>query len=95
MATPQKPAQDHPLANILINVIIPVLILSYLSKDPALQETLGKVARPWHIGPIKAMIRSADLAALKAAMAGWLDAPGVDVRKALSAAAAAQGVELG
>ena len=50
---------------------------------------------PAGVGPIKAMIRSADLAALKAAMAGWLDAPGVDVRKALSAAAAAQGVELG
>jgi phosphotransferase system enzyme I (PtsP) len=50
---------------------------------------------PAGVGPIKAMIRSADLATLKAAMAGWLDAPGVDVRKALSAAAAAQGVELG
>lgn len=52
----KKPPQDHPLANILINVIIPVLILSYLSKDPALQEKLGKVAKPWHIGPLKAMI---------------------------------------
>jgi hypothetical protein len=41
------------------------------------------------------MIRSADLAALQAAMSGWLDAPGVDVRAALSRAAAAQGVELG
>lgn len=51
----QKP-KDHPLANILINVIIPVLVLSYLSKDPALQEKLGKVARPWHIGPVKAMV---------------------------------------
>ncbi|MEO5913237.1 MAG: VC0807 family protein [Luteolibacter sp.] len=50
-----KTDKEHPLANILINVIIPVLILSYLSKDPALQEKLGKVARPWHIGPLKAM----------------------------------------
>lgn len=56
MASPQKSSQDHPLANILINVIIPVLILSYLSKDPELQERLGKVVRPWHIGPLKAMI---------------------------------------
>ncbi len=48
--------QEHPLANILINVLIPVLILSYLSKDPDLQEQLGKVARPWHIGPMKALI---------------------------------------
>jgi hypothetical protein len=52
----KKPPQEHPLANILINVILPVLVLSYLSKDPDLQEKLGKIARPWHIGPLKAMI---------------------------------------
>ncbi len=52
----KKNPQEHPLANILINVIIPVLVLSYLSKDPDLQEKLGKVARPWQIGPLKAMI---------------------------------------
>jgi hypothetical protein len=52
----KKPPQEHPLANILINVIIPVLILSLLSKDPELQAKLGKVAKPWHIGPLKAMI---------------------------------------
>jgi len=51
-----KPPQEHPLANILINVIVPVLILSFLSKDPALQEKLGKIAQPWHIGPLKAMM---------------------------------------
>jgi hypothetical protein len=51
----KKNSQEHPLANILINVIIPVLVLTYLSKDPAIQEKLGKVARPWHIGPIYAM----------------------------------------
>ena len=56
MATPTTPTKEHPLANILINVIIPVLVLSYLSKDPQLQEQLGKVAKPWHIGPLKAMI---------------------------------------
>lgn len=50
-----KPAQDHPLANILINVLIPVLALSYLSKDPAIQEMLGKNVKPWHIGPLKAL----------------------------------------
>ena len=54
--TEKKTAQEHPLSNILINVIIPVLILSYLSKDPDLQEKLGKVAKPWHIGPLKAMV---------------------------------------
>ncbi len=52
----KKSPQDHPLANILINVIVPVLVLSYLSKDPDLQVRLGKVARPWHIGPLWAMI---------------------------------------
>ena len=51
-----KPPQEHPLANILINVIVPVLILSFLSKDPALQEKLGKIAHPWHLGPLKAML---------------------------------------
>ncbi|MEM1083575.1 MAG: VC0807 family protein [Verrucomicrobiota bacterium] len=51
-----KTHQEHPLANILINVLIPVLILSYLSKDPSLQEQLGKEAKPWHLGPMKAII---------------------------------------
>ena len=50
-----KPAQENPLANILINVLIPVLALSYLSKDPAMQEMLGKSAKFWHIGPLKAL----------------------------------------
>ena len=56
MNPPKKSTQDHPLANILINVILPVLILSYFSKDPALQERLGNVVKPWHIGPLKAMV---------------------------------------
>ena len=50
---------------------------------------------PAGVGPIKAMVRSADLAALRIAMAGWLDSPKFDIRAALAAAAAAQGVELG
>ncbi|MBK1827850.1 VC0807 family protein [Haloferula rosea] len=54
MADP-KTHQEHPLANILINVLIPVMVLSYLSKDPALQEQMGKDAKLWHIGPIKAL----------------------------------------
>lgn len=45
-----KPAQDHPLANILINVLIPVLALSYLSKDPSATD-----AKAWHIGPLYAL----------------------------------------
>jgi len=48
--------KENPLANILINVIIPVLALSYLSKDPALQLKLGKSIQPWHIGPAWAMV---------------------------------------
>jgi hypothetical protein len=50
-----KKPKDNPLANILINVIIPVLVLSYLSKDPEIQQKLGKEVRPWHIGPLYAM----------------------------------------
>lgn len=51
-----KAAQENPLANILINVLIPVLALSFLSKDPAIQEMLGKSVKPWHVGPVKALI---------------------------------------
>lgn len=54
MAAP-KPNQENPLSNILINVLIPVLALSYLSKDPEFQQAIGKAVRPWHIGPIKAL----------------------------------------
>lgn len=56
MADPQKPHQEHPLANILINVLVPVLALSYLSKDPEFQQAIGKAVKPWHIGPIKALV---------------------------------------
>ncbi len=62
----KKTHQEHPLANILINVLIPVMILSFLSKDPAIQELLNKpltlhtwfgdVPRFWYIGPVKALI---------------------------------------
>lgn len=43
---PKRPDQEHPLANILINVLIPVLSLSFLSKDGG---------KPWHLGPSMAM----------------------------------------
>ncbi|MEI7908257.1 MAG: VC0807 family protein [Verrucomicrobiota bacterium] len=55
MADPKR-NDEHPLANILINVIVPVAILSLFSKDPALQELLGKAVRPWHLGPVKAIV---------------------------------------
>ena len=45
-----KPAQENPLANIFINVLIPVLALSYLSKEPGAAE-----AKAWHIGPLYAL----------------------------------------
>lgn len=51
-----KPPQEHPLANILINVLIPVMALSYLSKDPEFLQAIGKTARPWHLGPVKALL---------------------------------------
>ena len=52
----KKNGHEHPLANILINVLIPVLSLSYLSRDPEFQEAIGKAVRPWHIGPVKALV---------------------------------------
>jgi hypothetical protein len=51
-----KPPQEHPLANILLNVLIPVMVLDHLSKDPAIQTLLGKEVKFWHIGPVKAII---------------------------------------
>lgn len=51
-----KPKQEHPLVNIFVNVLIPVMVLSTLSKDPEIQAKLGKAAKPWHIGPLWAMI---------------------------------------
>jgi hypothetical protein len=51
-----KPKQEHPLANILVNVLIPVIVLSFLGKDPVIQEKLGKTVRPWHIGPLWSMV---------------------------------------
>lgn len=47
--------KENPLANILVNVLIPVLALSYLSKDPEFQQAIGKAAKPWHIGPVNAL----------------------------------------
>ena len=52
----KKPSQENPLINILINVLIPVLALSFLSKDPVVQEMLGKEVRPWHVGPLWALV---------------------------------------
>jgi len=43
--------QEHPLANILVNVLIPVIALGALSKDPGAMD-----AKFWHVGPVKAMI---------------------------------------
>ena len=49
---------------------------------------------PAAIGPVKAMIRSADLAPLRVKMAEWLATPGANVRNELLAAAQSQGVWL-
>ena len=49
---------------------------------------------PAGVGPIKAMVRSADLGAAKAAMAVWIATPGADIRAELTAFAMAEGVEL-
>jgi hypothetical protein len=51
-----KAPQENPLTNILVNVIVPVLVLSHMSKDPALQEKLGEAVRAWHVGPGMAII---------------------------------------
>jgi len=47
IAEKAAPPQDNPFANIIINVLAPVLVLSYLSKEG---EKL------WHVGPMWAMV---------------------------------------
>jgi phosphotransferase system enzyme I (PtsP) len=47
---------------------------------------------PAAVGPIKAMIRSADLGALRTQMAQWLGEPRADIRGLLTEAADAQGI---
>ena len=49
---------------------------------------------PIAVGPIKAMVRSLDLAALRPAMAEWLARPPADMRRALTDWAEAHAVEL-
>lgn len=56
-----KPPQENPLTNILVNVIVPILALSYLSKDPELVQKMGQEARPWHLGPLRALLISLTL----------------------------------
>ncbi len=56
MAQKSDPSKDHPLANVLINVLIPVLALSYLSKDPEFQREIDQAVRVWHLGPVKALV---------------------------------------
>ncbi|MGC4017042.1 MAG: VC0807 family protein [Luteolibacter sp.] len=43
---------ENPLVNIMVNVLVPVLALGTLSKDPAIQEKLGKAAHWWQLGPV-------------------------------------------
>lgn len=49
---------------------------------------------PAAVGPVKAMVRSAELAPIAAKMALWLDTPGTDVRAMLAAEAAARGIDI-
>ncbi|WP_310497681.1 phosphoenolpyruvate--protein phosphotransferase [Sandarakinorhabdus sp.] len=49
---------------------------------------------PAAIGPIKAMVRSANLAPLAEAMNLWLDAPGTNIRTQLQTTATLQGIAL-
>ncbi|QMW22527.1 phosphoenolpyruvate--protein phosphotransferase [Sandaracinobacteroides saxicola] len=49
---------------------------------------------PAAIGPVKAMIRSTDLGALRLAMKGWLSEPGTDIRARLTRWATTEMVDL-
>jgi phosphotransferase system enzyme I (PtsP) len=49
---------------------------------------------PAAVGPVKAMIRSAELRPVASAMSTWLKTPGADIRTLLEAAATDQGIQL-
>lgn len=44
--------EESPLANIIINVLLPVLVLSHMSKDPSFAEE----PKLWHVGPQVALL---------------------------------------
>jgi len=46
-----KKQDESPLINIMVNVLIPVLALSKMSKDPLVEG-----AKAWHLGPHKALL---------------------------------------
>jgi phosphotransferase system enzyme I (PtsP) len=50
---------------------------------------------PAAIGPVKAMVRSLDTAALRTAMAGWLASPPANMRATLQDWAAANDIVIG
>lgn len=47
-----KAKEDSPLINIIINVLLPVLVLTHMSKD----GLSGEEVKPWHVGPHKALL---------------------------------------
>jgi len=47
-----KKNDENPLVNIMVNVLIPVLVLSKMSKDPSMVESV----KAWHVGPHKALL---------------------------------------
>jgi len=47
-----KAKEESPLVNIIINVLLPVMVLSYMSKDAGMVEE----PKPWHLGPHKALL---------------------------------------
>ena len=57
-----RPPQENPLTNIFVNVLVPIVALTMMSDDPGILEQLraegvdAKEPRPWHLGPVKALI---------------------------------------
>ena len=58
----RKPPQENPLTNILVNVLVPIMALTMMSDSPETLELLRqqgvdvKETKPWHLGPVKALI---------------------------------------
>ena len=52
MSTTASKKEESPLTNIMINVLIPVIVLSQMSKDPMMVDD----PKMWHLGPYKALL---------------------------------------
>jgi fumarate reductase subunit D len=48
--------KNNALLDIILNVLLPAMVLSYLSKDPDIVQKMGQSPKWWHLGAVNAMM---------------------------------------